>query len=90
MPDGLLQEIDVRDVIQVDDGAQLVGQRVIGRRRFVGREHQIVAVGAAGVGQHELHAGGAVATAAVLAQNVDEKRVGSRLDGEVLAEAGIP
>ena len=49
-----LIELNVTDVVKVDDGAQLVGKRKVGRRRVVGREHNVVARNAQRAGNHEL------------------------------------
>ena len=42
-PRNVLKELDVADVVKVDDGTQLVGELKVGRRRVVGREHDVVA-----------------------------------------------
>ena len=43
-----------------------------------------------GLGQHQLRVGGAVAAAALLLQNFDDKGIGGCLDGKVLLEALVP
>ena len=85
-----LVELDVADVVEVDDGAQLIGKLKVRRRRIVGREHDVVAGDAQRTGDHELGIARAVTTAAVFVENGDERRVGIGLDGKVLLKARVP
>ena len=64
-----LVELDVADVVEVDDGAQLIGKLKVRRRRVVGREHDVMAGDAQRAGDHELGIARAVATAAVFVEN---------------------
>ena len=86
----LLEEIDVADVVEVDDRPQLAGEGEVRRGRIVAREHDVLAGGAHGLGDHELRVARAIAAAAVLAQDGDQRGVGVGLHGEVLAKAGVP
>ena len=90
MADRLLEKIDMRDVVEVDDGAQLVGKHVIGRGRFVRGEHDVVAAYAASVGKHELGIRRAIAAAAVFLQDFDKERIRGCLHREVFPIALVP
>ena len=85
-----LVKLDVADVVEVDDGAQLVGELKVCRRRVVGREHDVVAGDAQRAGDHELGIARAVATAAVFVENGDKCRIGIGLDGKVLLKPRVP
>ena len=85
-----LKELDVADVVKVDDGAQLVGELKVGRRRVVGREHDVMPGDAQRAGDHELGIARAIAAAAVFVENGDERRVGIGLDGKVFLKARVP
>ena len=86
----LLEERDVRDVVEVHDGAELAREAEVLGRRVVGREHDLLARHAERSCDEELSVAGAVAAAAVLQQDLDERGVGVGLDGEVLPEARVP
>ena len=86
----LLEEGDVRDVVEVYDGIKLARHREIERGRVVRGEHDVLTAHAERLGDHELGGAGAVAAASVVAQDRDERGVGVRLDGEELLEPGIP
>ena len=64
-----LVELDVADVVEVDDGAQLIGKLKVRRRRVVGREHDVMAGDAQRAGDHELGIARAIAAAAVFVEN---------------------
>ena len=89
-PRNALKEPDVADVVKVDDGTQLVGERKVGSRRVVGREHDVVARDTQRSGDHELGIARAIAAAAVFVENGNERRVGIGLDGKVFLKARIP
>ena len=86
----LSQEVDVGDVVQIDDGVHLAGKFIFLRLGLVGGEHDLVALEAHRVRQHQLRDGRAVHAAALLLQELEDVGVGAGLDREVLAEAGIP
>ena len=90
VPDGVLQKVDVGDVVQVDGGPQLGGQSELLRRGVVGGEHDLPALEAAAVGHHQLAQGGAVHAAALLLQNLQNLGIGGGLHGEELLIAGVP
>ena len=87
---GVLQKVDVGDVIQIDGGAQLGGQGELLGGGVVGGEHDVAALEAAAVGHHQLSEGGAVHTAALLLQDLQDLGVGGGLHGEKLFVAGVP
>ena len=89
-PRNALKELDVADVVEVDDGAQLVSELKVGRRRVVGREHDVMPRDAQRAGDHELGIARAIAAAAVFVENGDERRVGVGLDGKVFLKARVP
>ena len=64
--DGVLQKIDVADVVQVDGGPQLGGQGELLGGGVVGGEHDLISGKAAAVRHHQLGEGGAVGAAALL------------------------
>ena len=70
VPDGFLQKIDVGKIVQVDGGAQLVGQHELLGGGVVGGEHDLTAPKTAPVREHQLGEGGAVHPAALLAQEL--------------------
>ena len=78
------------EVVQVDDGSQLVRQSVLAGGGLVGGEHDVVALEAAFVGEHQLCKGGAVYPAAFLLKDLQNAGGGRCLYGKVLLEAGIP
>ena len=88
--DGLGQIVHQSQVVQVDDGAQLMGQLEFLGGRVVGGEHDVLAGDAAALGHGQLRQGGAVAAAALLLEKLQNGRGGGGLDGEVLPVAGIP
>ena len=89
-PRNTLKELYVADVVKVDDGTQLVGELKVGRRRVVGREHDVVSRDTQRSGDHELGIARAIAAAAVFVENGDERRVGISLDGKVFLKARVP
>ena len=89
-PRDTLKELDMADVVKVDDGAQLVGELKVRRRRVVGREHDVMPRDAQRAGDHELGIARAIAAAAVFVENGDERRVGVGLDGKVFLKARVP
>ena len=54
MAQSLFQKIDMSDIVQIDDGSQLVSQLEILSRCIIGREHDIVSSAAHSLGQHQL------------------------------------
>ena len=86
----LLKEIDVRNIIEVDDGAQLRSRLVVGRGGFVRREHNVVARNAHSIAKLQLGRRRAVASAPVIAQDIDKERVRRGLYREIFFEAWVP
>ena len=87
---GAGQGVHQRQIIQVDDGAQLPGQTELIIGRIVGGEHDFLAGDAAALGEHQLRQGGAVTAAALLVQQLEDGGGGGGLHGEVFPEAGVP
>lgn len=90
LPHVVAPEPQLVEGVKVDGRAEVARQAVVGERRVARGEHGRLAAYAAGVGEHELGERGAVGSAALLRQDADDDGVGGRLDGKVLAEAGIP
>ena len=88
--DGLLQKVNVSDVVQIDGGPQLVRQDELLCRGVVGGEHDLVPPEPAAVGHHQLSQGGAVHPAALLPEELQNLGVGGGFHGEILLEARIP
>ena len=86
----LLQRLNQRIIVQIDDAAQAVRQRELACLRLVGGEHDLLAAKAAGAAEHQLGIRGAVHAAALLAQDAEDERIGRRLHGKVLPEALVP
>ena len=87
---GILQLLDVREVVEVDDGTELVRELILLEWCVVRGKHDVVAVEAAGVGHLKLGEGAAVRAAALFLQNTKDGRVRGRLHREILLEALIP
>ena len=82
--------IDVRDVVEVDDGAEFVRVGVFLERRVVRREHDVVSGETEGLRHHKLRFGRAVGAAVILRQQPHDTGVRRRLDGKILTEARVP
>ena len=52
--DGLLQEINMGKIIQIDNSAKLICVCKFLRRRIVGRKHNVLAIKPTGLGKHQL------------------------------------
>ena len=88
--DGVFQKVHVADVVQVDGGAQLGGQDEFLGGGVVGGEHDLSPLETTPVGHHQLAQGGAVHTAALFLENLQDLGVGGGLHGKVLGVAGVP
>ena len=86
----LLQERNVRDVIEIDDRAEFRGKRVFFSRRVVGGEHDVSPVRPRGVREHQFCHGGAVESEIIVIKDLHDIGIGRRLDGKILTESGIP
>ena len=62
---GLFQEINMCEIIQINGSSQFAGIHIILCRRVIGGEHNVIPCAAHGFGQHQLCVGGAVTAAAV-------------------------
>ena len=90
-PAGLFQKINVGDVIQINDGIQLLGQQVFLCRRLVGGKHDGAAIGkAAAVAHYQLCKRGAVHPAALFLQDLQDGRSGGCLHRKKLLKPFIP
>ena len=88
--DRLFQKVHVRNIIKVDDRAELCRQAVILGRGLVGREHDVLADAADALGHHQLRERRAVAAAALLLQDLEDGGGRRSLHGEIFPVAGIP
>ena len=77
-------------VVQIDVRAEVVGLLHVLRGRVVGGKHDVAALEAAGLAHEQLGIAGAVNTAALLLQNLQQVGVGRGLDGKVFLEALVP
>ena len=82
------ERVDVRDIIEVDDGAELAGLAEFGVGGFVGGEHDAVAGQADGLAEAEFGEGGAIGAAALGGEELQDEGIGRGLDGEEFAEGG--
>mmetsp|Transcript_36250 Transcript_36250/g.90498 ORF Transcript_36250/g.90498 Transcript_36250/m.90498 type:complete len:340 (-) Transcript_36250:165-1184(-) len=89
-PDGVVEVVDVADVVEVDDGAQLLGLLVLVDGRVVAGEHDHVATQPHALRQHQLGEAAAVSAQALVLEQLEQVRVRRGLDGEVVGEAGRP
>ena len=85
-----LEEVDHREVVEVDERPEPGGLEHVERRRLVRGEHDLVAGKAACLREQELGVARAVDAAALLLQDLKQRRVRRRLDGEVLPEPRVP
>ncbi len=88
--DGILQKVDVGEIVEIDGGPQLCRQLKFAGGGLVGGEHDLAARKAAAVGHYQLGEGGAVGAAAFLPENLQNGGGGSGLDGKIFLEAGVP
>mmetsp|Transcript_13677 Transcript_13677/g.38992 ORF Transcript_13677/g.38992 Transcript_13677/m.38992 type:complete len:323 (+) Transcript_13677:519-1487(+) len=85
-----VHELDVREVVQVHDGARALGPLVLLEGCVVAREHDLLAPEAHLLGQDDLRDGGAVHAAALVAQDLADEGVRGRLHGEVVPVPRAP
>ena len=86
----LIEEFDVSDVIQIDDGIEGGGMGKLTERCIVGAEHDIAAEHTGGFGKHQFGRGGTVGTAAQAAQQLYDGQIGQRFDSKVFFKTFIP
>ena len=86
----LFAEVDMGNIIQVDDGANLLGIGIFLSGSVIGGEHDVVSVQIQCLTEHELHFRGTVGATVVLIQDLDDFGVRSGFDGKVLAVARVP
>ena len=84
------QELDVRQVVEVDVRPQLIRLAHILRGRIVGGKHDLAAGEAAGFAHQQFGIARAVDAAAFLPQDLQDIRVGRGFYGEVFFEALVP
>ena len=85
-----LERLDERVIVQIDDRTHAVCEGELARLGFVGGEHDLMPFKAACTAEHQLGLRGAVHAAALLAKNLEDKRIGRGLDGEILFKALVP
>ena len=86
----LFQEFDHGEIIQVDDGSQLVGFLHIFHRGIIGREHDFMALEPAHIGKYQFRIGRTVGTAAFFLHDPQDPRQRRGLHGKVFLEALVP
>ena len=84
------EKFHMGEIVQVDDGAQPVGQHEFLWGRVVGGEHDFTAGEAAALRHHQFCQGGAVGAAALFPQDLEDLRIGRGLYRKILPESGIP
>ncbi|MPM49759.1 hypothetical protein SDC9_96490 [bioreactor metagenome] len=78
------------DIVQIDNGSQLIGQSVFLGGGIIRGEHNFFAPDAAFVGHQQLRQRGTVAAAALLMEELQDRGIGGGLHGEILPEAAVP
>ena len=86
----LLQERNVRDIIQVDDSAEFSRVRVLLCRRIVGRKHDVISICPDSVGQHQLRKGRAVESEVIIVKDLHNIGIRRRLHGKIFTKSRIP
>ena len=86
----LFEEVDVRNIVEVDNGTQLRSRLVVGCGGFIRREHNVVARDAHSIAKLQLSCRRTVASAPVIAQDIDKERVRRGLYRKVFLEAWVP
>ena len=81
---------DMGDVIQIDGGTDFCRIFEFMGRGIVGGEHNVLSLYPHSIAEHQLCQRGAVTSAAIFSQNIDQERVGSRLHGKKLLVPFIP
>ena len=84
---GVAQRADVRDVVEVDDRAGLARGDELGRRRVIGREHDVLAADARLLREEDLGKRTRVGAETLFGEDLEYVRVGQRLDCEEFLEA---
>ena len=88
--DGIPQEIDVGDVVQVDGGPQAGSQGELLRWGVVGGEHDLLPGEAAALGHEQFRQGGTVQAAALFPQDLQQNGVRRGLYRKILPEPRVP
>ena len=85
-----VDELDVREVVEVEDRAHARGLAELLGGGVVGGEHHVLPAQAGALGEHELGERRAVRAGAGAPQQLEDGGVGRGLHREVVAEAGAP
>lgn len=88
--EGLFHVVNMCDVIEVDDAAELRTVCKFLVRRIIRGEHDVVSGKAAGVRKHQLRLRRAVHTAAVFLKNLHQIRIRCSLNRKILPKARVP
>ena len=86
----LIQHRHMAHVVQIDERAQAAGVSEFLRGHIIGGEHDLMALKAQGLGQHQFCFAGAVHAAALFLEDAQNGRVGQRFDGKVLLVIRAP
>ena len=86
----LVVVVEVGDVVEIHDRIEVACELEVLVRRDVRGEHDVVAGDAAGAAELKLGIARAVAAEAFLVQDLNETRIGSRLDREIFLIARVP
>ena len=87
---GVIEEVHVGQVVQVDDGPQLVGVAELLGGGLVGGEHDLMAGKSTALCHHQLGEGGAVHATALGVEQLQNAGGGGGFHGEIFLKAGIP
>ena len=86
----LVVVVEVGDVVEIHDRIEVACELEVLVRRDVRGEHDVVAGDAAGAAELKLGIARAVAAEALLVQDLNETRIGGRLDREIFLIARVP
>ena len=84
------EEINMRNVIEVDDGVELARIFKVLGRRGIGRKHDVFTYNAYSFAEHKLRITGAVHAAALFLEDLHQHRVGAGFHGVILFVPRVP
>ena len=87
---GLFHRFNVRNIVQIDDGAHVIGIFKLVIRRVVGGKHNVLTDGADRLREHQFRFGRAVTAAAVFTQDLNNKGIRRSFYSKILFEALVP
>ncbi len=89
-PNRLLERFYVGNIIQVDDGPEVIGRLEFLRRGVIAGKHDFFAGDAASLGKQQFRQGGAVCSEPLLGQELENGWVGTSFYRIVIAKTGCP